>query len=87
MTHRVPCKFIIWVWNWFGFIEIPLWWKMRIWNYYETIELSLYDDITFQMKKPFSKWIYSNQNVLTASLTDTSMLYSTFCWYYALYVF
>ena len=39
-----------------------LWWNMRTWNYYyKTIELSLNDNMIYQMKKHLSKWIYSNQ--------------------------
>ena len=33
-----------------------LWWKMRTWNYYETIELSLNNDM-FYKKNHLSKWI------------------------------
>ena len=62
----------------FDLNPLRLWWKIRTWNYYKTIELSLNVDMIYQMKKNLLKWIYSNQNILTICLTDTSVLYSVF---------
>ena len=70
-----PCKLIIWVWIWFGSIEIMILNEISelLWN--QWIE---FENMIYQMKKHLSKWIYSNQNFLTTCLTDTSVLYSTF---------